>query len=159
MWNLDCVIVISVRGLNRKLVPLYFYGFHNAFYCYNQSADKVCTWPVAPLGKAKWLLRFSWYGTVEIGSSIHDRRMCTKVTWNFLRMSYLICYLTWTCMNCNKWSLYFFLKSNSDCTFRFSKYYLKNVLKTAEGHCHWPYQQHNIVSPNCSNPFRDFGIK
>ena len=25
------------------------------------SADEVCTWPVAPLGEAKWLWRFSWY--------------------------------------------------------------------------------------------------
>ena len=28
---------------------------------YNLSADKVCTWPVAPLVEAKWLWRFSWY--------------------------------------------------------------------------------------------------
>ena len=28
---------------------------------YNLSADEVCTWPVAPLGEAKWLWRFSWY--------------------------------------------------------------------------------------------------
>ena len=33
---------------------------------YNLSADKVCTWPVAPLGETKWLWRFSWY---LIGSS------------------------------------------------------------------------------------------
>ena len=28
---------------------------------YNLRADKVCTWPVAPLGEATWLWRFSWY--------------------------------------------------------------------------------------------------
>ena len=28
---------------------------------YNLSADKMFTWPVAPLGEAKWLWRFSWY--------------------------------------------------------------------------------------------------
>ena len=28
---------------------------------YNLSANKVCTWPVAPLGEAKWLWRFPWY--------------------------------------------------------------------------------------------------
>ena len=28
---------------------------------YSLSADKVCTWPVAPLGEVKWLWRFSWY--------------------------------------------------------------------------------------------------
>ena len=28
---------------------------------YNLSADKVCTWPVVPLGEAKWLWRFSRY--------------------------------------------------------------------------------------------------
>ena len=28
---------------------------------YNLSADKMCTWPVAPLGEAKWLWRFSCY--------------------------------------------------------------------------------------------------
>ena len=34
---------------------------------YNVSADKVCTWPVAPLGEAKWLWWF--LDTVIIGSS------------------------------------------------------------------------------------------
>ena len=28
---------------------------------YNLSADKVCTWPVAPLGEVKWLWQISWY--------------------------------------------------------------------------------------------------
>ena len=34
---------------------------------YNLSADKVCSWPVAPLGEARWLWRFS-YDTIIIGS-------------------------------------------------------------------------------------------
>ena len=51
----------SPRGFEQSLVlpprwPLILYT--GTLYL---SADEVCTWPVAPLGEAKWLWRFSWY--------------------------------------------------------------------------------------------------
>ena len=51
---------------------------------YNLSADKVCTWPVAPLGKAKWLWRFSWYRNNKQQRFVSSvKRLCTNADYYY----------------------------------------------------------------------------
>ena len=54
--ELGSLLLVSIASLTWA----YQGGIGRGKY-YNLSADKVCTWPVAPLGEAKWLWWFSWY--------------------------------------------------------------------------------------------------
>ena len=45
---------------------------------YNLSADKVRTWPVGPLGEAKWLWRFSWYRNNRQQRFVSSGNRCYK---------------------------------------------------------------------------------
>ena len=65
-------------------------GIGRGKYC-NLSADKVCTWPVAPLGEAKW--RDDFPDTVIIGSSALDplaKKKCyTNADHHYHYLSYI----------------------------------------------------------------------
>ena len=52
-WARYLVLIASLTWVHQR-------GIGHGRY-YNQPADKVCSWPVAPLGEAKWLWQFSWY--------------------------------------------------------------------------------------------------
>ena len=64
---------------------------------YNVSPDNLCTWPVASLGKAKWLWRFSWYRTnrQQCFVSSGKRRFIYRCWYYHWYYHYYHGYLSW----------------------------------------------------------------